>query len=458
MTTPTPTDLPEALRIISEWPITDPGNMDAANMAAVARAALSAAAPAVAHDEVNQGIKEFSEGQWWIEELDAAVSNRFLGDSVEVTPDLKRAVAVVHNLLRQIADLSAASTTEQSSEVAQASSLVSLLEETLRPGAYGVGSTLAMRIEAALKTKHEAAKIYGWDCAGALVRTRNTMESYLADGVEPIPLYAAPPQAGAESYPPSDAVTADGDPSNVELRGMWYGAGGTFHGPRVETGTMPEAKLLPFLRSLIATAALRARGAVPSRAQIRDVFLANGFTVKEGQTDLKEYVYDAAYALLALAPAAPMSVQVPSGWKLVPVEPTFEMAAACLSIVDLEQGDPEDHRYDDGRGTAASIYRAMLAAAPQPPAALPGEQDEADGKLWCVHVHGPDDVHAMPTRAAALERANEFNEVFGRHNFKEGDPIMRAVVIEWPHSAESHAAELRLQTEAAKGRAEGGAA
>lgn len=51
------------------------------------------------------------------------------------------------------------------------------------------------------------------------------------------------------------AVEHDGEPSNVELRGMWHGAGGSFHGPQVETGTMPEAKLLPFLRSLIAAQA-----------------------------------------------------------------------------------------------------------------------------------------------------------------------------------------------------------
>ena len=35
-----------------------------------------------------------------------------------------------------------------------------------------------------------------------------------------------------------------------------------------------------------------------SKDQIREVFMAHGFTVKEGQTDLKQYVYDAAYALL----------------------------------------------------------------------------------------------------------------------------------------------------------------
>jgi hypothetical protein len=33
-------------------------------------------------------------------------------------------------------------------------------------------------------------------------------------------------------------------------------------------------------------------------ARIREIFLANGFTVKDGQTDLKPYVYKAAYALL----------------------------------------------------------------------------------------------------------------------------------------------------------------
>jgi len=37
-----------------------------------------------------------------------------------------------------------------------------------------------------------------------------------------------------------------------------------------------------------------------SKDQIREVFLSHGFTIKEGQTDLKPYVYDAAYALIAL--------------------------------------------------------------------------------------------------------------------------------------------------------------
>lgn len=41
-----------------------------------------------------------------------------------------------------------------------------------------------------------------------------------------------------------------------------------------------------------------------SKDQIREVFLAHGFVVKDGQTDLKPYVYDAAYALIALVQPA----------------------------------------------------------------------------------------------------------------------------------------------------------
>lgn len=35
------------------------------------------------------------------------------------------------------------------------------------------------------------------------------------------------------------------------LRQLWRDAGGKFHGPNVETGTMPESKLLPFIRSAL---------------------------------------------------------------------------------------------------------------------------------------------------------------------------------------------------------------
>lgn len=41
-----------------------------------------------------------------------------------------------------------------------------------------------------------------------------------------------------------------------------------------------------------------------TKDQIRAIFMANGFTIKEGQTDLKDYVYAAAEALLAASASA----------------------------------------------------------------------------------------------------------------------------------------------------------
>lgn len=38
-----------------------------------------------------------------------------------------------------------------------------------------------------------------------------------------------------------------------------------------------------------------------NRDQIREIFLRNGFTIKDGQTDLKPYVYEAAVDLISEA-------------------------------------------------------------------------------------------------------------------------------------------------------------
>ena len=78
----------------------------------------------------------------------------------------------------------------------------------------------------------------------------------------------------------------------------------------------------------------------PTRAQIRDVFLANGFTVKDGLYDLKEYVYDAAYALLALAttqvaPAAQGDARAPG------------LIAAAEHIEGMAAGYIQEHAYTE---------------------------------------------------------------------------------------------------------------
>lgn len=47
-------------------------------------------------------VSDFREGQWWVKELDAIFA------SPDASPDQKRAVAVVHNLLRKVRELEAA--------------------------------------------------------------------------------------------------------------------------------------------------------------------------------------------------------------------------------------------------------------------------------------------------------------------------------------------------------------
>lgn len=54
---------------------------------------------------------------------------------------------------------------------------------------------------------------------------------------------------------------------------------------------------------------------------------------------------------------------VPQGWKLVPVEPTEAMCEEGL--------EDEGHTIRDGKAFAGALYRAMLNAAPTPPAPKP---------------------------------------------------------------------------------------
>lgn len=49
------------------------------------------------------------------------------------------------------------------------------------------------------------------------------------------------------SCPVGNGVALD----DRKLRALWRAHGGSFHGPNIETGTMPESILLPFLRNLI---------------------------------------------------------------------------------------------------------------------------------------------------------------------------------------------------------------
>lgn len=70
----------------------------------------------------------------------------------------------------------------------------------------------------------------------------------------------------------------------------------------------------------------------------------------------------------------------------------------------------------------------------------------SDEILWCVHVIGPDDVLAMTNYEAALFHADDLNAaMYARRGGKprhEYDPVIIAHPMEWPWSAERHAADM----------------
>jgi len=97
-----------------------------------------------------------------------------------------------------------------------------------------------------------------------------------------------------------------------------------------------------------------------SRDVIRDVFLRNGFTIKDGCSDLKPYVYAAANALLEVAAAQPVQ-GVPEDFVRIP-RPAFDKAASALR--QYSQAPVDYHR---------SVLRMRdalreLTASPTPPA------------------------------------------------------------------------------------------
>ncbi len=70
----------------------------------------------------------------------------------------------------------------------------------------------------------------------------------------------------------------------------------------------------------------------------------------------------------------------------------------------------------------------------------PAARQPVGEPLWCMHILGPDDVHAAPSKAHAEKAAAALNAFHAaREEQSEHDPKVEAVVAPWPHSAESHA-------------------
>lgn len=62
--------------------------------------------------------------------------------------------------------------------------------------------------------------------------------------------------------------------------------------------------------------------------------------------------------------------------------------------------------------------------------------------LWAIHIEGPDDIIAAPSKDAAEREAALLNRYFASMAKSENDPDLRAVVTAWPYTAEGHAQSL----------------
>lgn len=78
----------------------------------------------------------------------------------------------------------------------------------------------------------------------------------------------------------------------------------------------------------------------------------------------------------------------------------------------------------------------------------------SDPALWCIHIPGPDEVHARADREDAERAAAEHNAALKRFAARQAIPFdtdewkaATAVVIPWPGTPESHAADLRRNIE-----------
>jgi hypothetical protein len=61
-------------------------------------------------------------------------------------------------------------------------------------------------------------------------------------------------------------------------------------------------------------------------------------------------------------------------------------------------------------------------------------------KLYAVHILGPDDIFAAPSKEAAERAAKSVNDWFSTNRWP--DVEVKAVVIEWPFSEELHASDV----------------
>lgn len=81
---------------------------------------------------------------------------------------------------------------------------------------------------------------------------------------------------------------------------------------------------------------------------------------------------------------------------------------------------------------------------------MTNEKDEPPGaatkQLWAMHVQGPDDVWAAPSKERAVAAAKRLNDFWAEKIATKNDPdfpMINAMVVPWNSSPESHAEAVK---------------
>jgi hypothetical protein len=79
----------------------------------------------------------------------------------------------------------------------------------------------------------------------------------------------------------------------------------------------------------------------------------------------------------------------------------------------------------------------------------PKTDEQSKAALWCIHIAGPDEIHACTSERDAVERAKVFNEWANNLAKERGYDFIQnpATPQPWPDyfKAEDHAIDLRRQ-------------
>ena len=227
------------------------------------------------------------------------------------------------------------------------------------PGSYFRGEHNG--ITAALHTVQQAYDRQAAASADQTPETRNQADDFYESVVQQYnDLSRARLQTAeiGEIISTSDNVAPPSKPTDEALRTAWRTAGGEFHGPHIETGTMPEAKLLPFLRSLTAPAAVGTVAVPDGYALIStDALQAWGKL---------ELIKAACVYPRATAPAAPAAVE-PVAQDLLSHKAPWRDAIQQMATRGLTSGDDEQAYWRHELMAFDTAFGALEATAKAAP-------------------------------------------------------------------------------------------